>query len=136
MTFSVRQSEDGFFLMEVMVAISMIAIALTVAMGLQSRSISMASEAKFTTTASLLAQKKIAEIEAVPLEEVASESGDFGEDFPDYQWTLEINDLDLFQQEEVASRLKKIDLDVSWGENGTFHYYIRFYRFLKKDEKN
>lgn len=120
--------------MEVMIAISMIAIALTVALGLQSRSISMASEAKFITTASLLAQKKIAEIEATSLEEVSSQSGDFGEDFPDYQWTMEINDADLFQQEDVAGRLKKIDLDISWGGNDAYHYYLRLYRFLRNNE--
>ena len=134
MSFSTLKSEYGFLLMEVMIAISMIAIALTVALGLQSRSISMASEAKFTTTASLLAQKKIAEIEATSLEKITSESGDFGEDFPDYQWTMEINDTDLFQQEEVAGRLKKIDLDISWGGNDAYHYYLRLYRFLREKE--
>lgn len=134
MSLSTQQSEYGFLLMEVMIAISMIAIALTVALGLQSRSISLASEAKFTTTASLLAQKKIAEIEATPLDEITSESGDFGEDFPDYQWALEINNTDLFQQEEVAGRLKKIDLDIFWEGDDAYHYYIRLYRFLRKTE--
>jgi len=133
MSFSCRRSEYGFMLMEVMIAISMIAIAMTVALGLQSRSISMASEAKFTTTASLLAQKKIAEIEATPLEKVISESGDFGEDFPEYQWNVEINDTDIFQQEEVARRLKTIDLDISWGGDDAFLYSIRLYRFLREN---
>ena len=134
MSLSLQQSECGFLLMEVMIAISMIAIALTVALGLQSRSISLASEAKFTTTASFLAQKKIAEIEATPLDEITSDSGDFGEDFPDYQWTLEINNTNLFQQEEVAGRLKKIDLDIFWVGDDGYHYYIRLYRFLRQAE--
>ena len=55
---------SGFTLLEVMVAMAIIAIALTAVLGSQSKSLSLASEAKFSTTVALLAQSKMAEIEA------------------------------------------------------------------------
>jgi prepilin-type N-terminal cleavage/methylation domain-containing protein len=54
-----KRKSFGFTLLEVMVAMSIIAIALTAVLGSQSQSVSLASEAKFNTTAPLLAQSKI-----------------------------------------------------------------------------
>ena len=82
----------GFTLLEVMVAIAVIAIALTAALGSQSQSLSIASEAKFYTTATLLARQKMAEIDAGYLEDLSTDSGDFGEEFPNYRWEMTVND--------------------------------------------
>jgi general secretion pathway protein I len=54
-----RKENRGFTLLEVMVAIALIAIALTAVLGSQSQSVSLAGEARFNTTATLLAQSKI-----------------------------------------------------------------------------
>ena len=78
----------GFTLLEVMVAMAIIAIALTAVLGSQSQSVSLASEARFNTTASLLARAKMAEMEAMEAEDLAFDSGDFGEDFPGYMWKM------------------------------------------------
>ena len=80
----------GFTLLEVMVAMAIIAIALTAVFGSQSQSLTLASEAKFSTTAAFLAQSKMAEIEAQKPEDLTSDSGDFGEDFPGYLWELSL----------------------------------------------
>jgi len=122
----------GFTLLEVMVAMAIIAIALTAVLGSQSQSVSLASEAKFNTTAPLLAQSKIAEIEVAEQDDLAGDSGDFGEDFPGYTWELSVEDIVFEEPENVSDLLKKIDLKVSWGEEELYQYRLRLYRFFPK----
>ncbi|MCD6138391.1 MAG: prepilin-type N-terminal cleavage/methylation domain-containing protein [Deltaproteobacteria bacterium] len=130
---SVRfQKSPGFTLLEVMVAMAIIAIALTAVLGSQSQSVSLATEAKFSTTAVLLAQHKLAEIEAEKIGDLTSGSGDFGEDFPGYRWNLRVTDTSFDELEEISDRFKQIDLIVSWGEDDQYQYALRLYRFFTK----
>jgi type II secretion system protein I len=55
-------ANKGFTLLEVMIAVALIAIALTTLLGSQSQSVSFANSAKFETTAALLAQSKMSEM--------------------------------------------------------------------------
>lgn len=96
----------GFTLLEVMIAVAILAIALVAVFQSQSQSISMAGNARFLTTASLLAQGRMAEMEAIDPAGLRSGSGDFGEDYPDYVWRVEVTDTDL-------DILKKIELKVT-----------------------
>lgn len=125
-----RKAPPGFTLLEVMIAMAIIAIALTAVFGSQSQSVSLASEAKFDTTASLLAQSKMAEIDLMPVEEMVSDSGDFGEDFPGYSWQLSVSSVMSDMPGKVSDYLKRVDLTVSWGEDGRYQYRIREFRFL------
>ena len=120
----------GFTLLEVMVAMAIIAIALTAVFGSQSQSVGLAGEAKFNTTAPLLAQSKMAEIEIKKADDLTGDSGDFGEDFPEYVWEYTVDDVSLDQPENVDKHLKRIDLRISWGENEAYQYNLRMYRFL------
>ena len=125
----------GFTLLEVMVAIAVIAIALTAALGSQSQSLSIASEAKFYTTATLLARQKMAEIDAGYLEDLSTDSGDFGEEFPNYRWEMTVNDALYPVSEEASENLSQVDLVVSWGDNDLYKYRLRLYRFVPETEK-
>ena len=127
-----KRKPFGFTLLEVMVAMAIIAIALTAVLGSQSQSVSLASEAKFNTTAPLLAQSKIAEIEVAEQDDLAGGSGDFGEDFPGYTWELSVEDIAFEEPENVSDLLKRIDLKVSWGEEKLYQYRLRLYRFFPK----
>ena len=80
----------GFTLLEVMIAMAILAITLVAVYQSQSQSISMASDSRFLTTASLLAQSRMAAIDQADIRELTSANGDFGEDFPAYTWQLEI----------------------------------------------
>ena len=119
----------GFTLLEVMVAMVFIAITLMAVLDAQSGSLSRVCEAKFSTTASLLAQKKIAELEITKAEDLTSDSGDFGDDFPDYSWKLTTETPSFDSPENVSGHLKQIDLTISWGENELYSYSVRLYRF-------
>jgi general secretion pathway protein I len=129
-----KHKDVGFTLLEVMVAMAIIAIALTAVLGSQSQGVSLANEAKFNTTAPLLAQCKMAEIEAADPDDLADDSGDFGEDFPGYTWQLTVKDVVLEAPENVSERLRQCNLGVYWGEGGLYKYSIRLYRFSPKAE--
>jgi len=120
----------GFTLLEVMVAMSIIAIALIALLASQSQSISIASEAKFSTTAALLAQSKMAEIETRTEDELIYDSGDFGDDFPDYSWEMEVQDVVFTDEEEFTDYLKQVDLTIYWGEGKQYQYSLRLYHFV------
>ena len=96
----------GFTLMEVMVAMAILAIALVSIFQLQSQSISMATDSRFLTTAALLAQSKMVEVETQSTLSNKTESGDFGPDYPQYTWQLVIDDTQLLQ-------FKKIEVTVT-----------------------
>ena len=96
---------NGFFLMEVMIAMAILAIALVAVFQLQSQSISMSTDSRFMTTAALLAQSKMVEVEAGSTLGSHSEDGDFGPDYPQYTWHLEVGDTQL-------SQFKKIEVTV------------------------
>ena len=128
----IKKGDNGFTLLEVMVAIALIAIALMAVLGSQSQSISLAGEARFNTTAALLAQSKMAEIESQDPDELTADSGDFDEDFPGYAWELAVSNAMLDRPENVSDHLKQIDLTIAWGEDEQYQYVLRVYRFFPK----
>jgi len=125
---------SGFSLLEVMIATAIIAIALVAALGSQSQSVSLANEAKFTTTVAFLAQKKMAELEAKDVKDLISDGGDFGEDFPGYRWESEVTDVTLEGFEEASAFIKKIALTLYWGEDDTYRYGLTYYRFVPEED--
>jgi len=99
-----QKKAKGFTLMEVMIAMAILAIALVAVFQLQSQGISMSTDSRFMTTASLLAQSKMVEAEAGVSMANHREDGDFGPDYPQYTWHLEVSDTQLpqFKKIEVA----------------------------------
>lgn len=103
----IRAGHDGFTLLEVMIAMAILAIALVAVYQSQTQSLSMASDSRFLTTASLLAQGRMAEIDAANPLSLESGKGDFGEVHPDYRWEVAISDV------EELPLLKRIVLTVT-----------------------
>lgn len=120
----------GFTFLEIMVALAIIAIVLVSVYKMQSQTIAMSAEKRFYSTAPLLAAGKLAELEVLPLDEAGPQDGDFGKDFPDYRWSIDVQrvESDLFHDD--SSKLLRIDMDVSFHEN-QFVYHLRTYRFLQ-----
>ena len=107
----------GFTLLEVMIAMAILAITLVAIYQSQSQSVSMAADSRLLTTASLLAQGRMAEIDAVDPRSVVSGNGDFGEDYPGYTWQLEVSAV------EELPLLKKMTLTVTQGRLVTRNTY-------------
>ncbi len=95
------RSENGFTLMEVMVALSVVAIALTAIYRMHSQTLFMDTRGRFDTVATMLMGQKLADIDTMDLAELTSDSGDFGSAHPGYAWQI--------QSEKVASELLKAD---------------------------
>lgn len=122
------QTEKAFTLLEVMIAVSILAIALVALFGSQSRSLSQATEAHFNNVAPMLASLKLAEIQSgiVPLE---NDEGEFEDDFSDYSFKIEVSDalLESFQTlENIEPPLQQVTLTVSWSETN-FTYSLTHY---------
>jgi general secretion pathway protein I len=132
--FLVSDPSSGFTLLEVMMAIALMAIALTAVFGSQSQSLLVAGDAKFNTTAPFLAQSKMAEIEAEGGEDLTSGSGDFGEDFPGYLWELEVADVASVGPEGASDHLRLVDLVVSWEEDNRYQFRLRSCLFVPETE--
>ena len=122
-----KLSHKGFTLLEVIIAVAIIAIALTTLLGSQSQSVSFANSAKFETMAALLAQSKMSEITLQKKDTLASDSGDFGDDYPGYSWDIKVSDISIEGVYSISDYLKQIDLTVTWG---TFSYNLRLYQYV------
>ena len=118
----------GFTLLEIMVAVSIIAIVLVSIYKMQAQTISMNYEARFYATAPMLAQFKMTEQETKSLEDLTSDSGNFGDDFPGYTWSMDVDDVDSEALGNTAKDLKKIDVTISLNDD-EFTYSLRTYRF-------
>ena len=121
-------AEKGFTLLEVMVAMSIIAIALTSIFHVQFQTILLNNNARFDITAPLLARSRMARIENMLDDIPKEERGDFGEKYPGYSWHHLIEDVESETLgEEISGRLKKVEVVVSLNED-EFTYRIRAYR--------
>lgn len=121
---------SGFTLLEVMVALAVIATVLISVYQLHAQSLSLALETRFHSHAPFLAQQKIVELTAETTESVESGSGDFGEDYPELRWQLVVEAVESDFTETVPIHLMRIDLTVS-DSGGEYHYKMRTYRWIE-----
>jgi general secretion pathway protein I len=123
-------TSTGFTLLEVMVAMSIMAIVLVSVYRMHSQTLTMNTANKFYTQAPLLAQSKLVQLETGSSEIIAGDSGDFGEKFPGYSWNVTVEEVSSEALGEVANDLKRIDLSVSLNNN-EYVYNVRTYRLMR-----
>ncbi len=114
--------EKGFTLLEVMIAVAVIAMSFTALLSAQSQSLSIAARSRFESAAALLARQKLAELELSGFDSLSSGSGDFEDDFAAYHWQTEVTEL---TEDEVGIKgsggmLKSVELTVSGDEKENF----------------
>ena len=123
------KTEAGFTFLEVMVAFSIVALVLVGIYQLQTQNIALGVRARFNAIAPMLASLKITEIVSAPEDITASDSGDFGENFPGYSWQSEISDVESEYLEETSRRLKKIDVYVEAIDQGGGYHLCTYFFF-------
>jgi general secretion pathway protein I len=104
-----NRSERGFTLIEVLVALCIIAIAFGAIYKAQAQGISMTGESHDLTHAALLAQQKMAEVVST-LPSYGLRRGDFGPDYPGFVWEERVTGYT-----EFGADLRHVQVSVSWG---------------------
>jgi general secretion pathway protein I len=119
----------GFTLLEVMIAMAILAIGLTSLFGSQTSSVALATETRFNVQAPLLARLQLSTLLA-PEEGIYADNGDFGDEHPGFKWELTVDDAD-FQDSELLQKLndsmQHLILTITWGEE-LFSYQLDSYQ--------
>ena len=124
---------SGFTLLEVMVAVAVIAIAFVTLIGAQSQSVAIATDSRFDTMASLLAQGKLAEMSLLDYTALSDSTGDFGKEFPGFSWKTEVTELSEGDTgiKGSSGTLKAVDMTVLIEEDTNRSYTLRTIVFKK-----
>ncbi len=125
---------EGFTLLEVMVALAMVAIALTAVLGSQSQGVSLAAEARFSTTAPLLAHSILARYETMDPQELMDSSGNFGDDFPCYVWDVSIEKPFFHDPLNVADYLRRVEVVVAREGIAGLRYTLWRYLYVPANQ--
>ena len=123
-----RCRRNGFTIMEVMVALAILSIALTGIFRLHGQTMMVSSTARFYNIAPTLAQAKLSEIERKDYNTIGNATGDFGDNYPGYQWSIQIEDVQTDLATEDYYHLAQINIDISRNEKNI--YQLRTYRFF------
>jgi general secretion pathway protein I len=106
-----RNRVQGFTLLEVMVAVAILAIALVAILKANVQSLDSLITSRERTTAFLLLASKLAEVEAAGPANWNEFQGDFGEDYPGFSWQVET-------EPTLTDKLTKVAVIVDWGSDG------------------
>lgn len=121
------KSSRGFTLLEVMIALAIVSVALVSLLSLANRSIGVQARLERLTQATLLAQRKMGDVEAAAqTETVATQAteGSFEPPFEDYRWRL------AFEETPLAE-VRKVTVVVAWGDEGR-NERVEIDSFLKR----
>jgi prepilin-type N-terminal cleavage/methylation domain-containing protein len=104
-----RGRDSGFTLLEVMVAMAVLATAFTALLGLHVRNLEVVARDQAYLEAVLLARTLMTEVELQGAVEVGETSGDFEAlfpgQYPGFRWERSVSDLGLFDTREVRVRV-------------------------------
>ncbi len=124
----------GFTLLEVMIAVSIIALVFVSIFRMQSGTIRLAEAGTFNTLAPVLANQVLLEMEQ-DLEDQTRSSGEFEGRYSGYKWASEVSDnlLDLeFIDEDYSKGFKKITLRIM-DKNEHHTYEVTTWRYAVEE---
>jgi general secretion pathway protein I len=107
------QNPKGFTLLEVLVALAVLAVALVSLLGLQNRNLLLTMQAERLSTATLLAQEMLTRTQLEGPEAARVTSGDFSrlhpQQYPEFRWHRTVRPAPL-------EGLWELRVGVTWGE--------------------
>lgn len=105
-----RRAQHGFTLLEVMVALAILATAFTALLGLHAQNLKTIARERGYTEALFLARERLAQIELQGAPDIGTSSGDFESlypgEYPGYVWELSVIPTPMLQDiREVTVRV-------------------------------
>ncbi|HDI60911.1 MAG TPA: prepilin-type N-terminal cleavage/methylation domain-containing protein [Desulfobacteraceae bacterium] len=112
----------GFTLMEVVVALAVLAVVLVSVFRMQTGNLGVVERLNFNTRAAMLAQAKMAELDATGIDDNLETQGDFGDEAPGYHWQVTVNPRDDELLGQAAQRLYRIEIRIDLNQDeSVFH---------------
>ena len=118
--------KNGFTLLEVMVALLIIATSFVVLLHTRNQSVTAADYAKRTTVATLLASERMSEIEQEDFPDTGEDSSNFGDDYPGYRWKTSVSDT-------AYENIREVKVEVMW-DDGSSERSIGLVNYVRKKE--
>jgi general secretion pathway protein I len=103
------KQQRGFTLLEIIVALAVLAVALVALLTLRNRDIALQAHARHLVTATSLAKAKLEEFNRVAEADHTESSGDFGEHYPGYAWSWDV-------QPTPVPKWIELTVTVTWPE--------------------
>ena len=125
------RSPDGFTLLEVVVALAVLAVVIVSALRLQTQNVRMTEAVAFRVTAPLLAASRLGDLAAEGYASPLHDHGDFGDDRPGYGWQLSVEETGADPLAGVGRRLKKIALRIDYND-GEYVYQLQTRRLAPR----
>jgi prepilin-type N-terminal cleavage/methylation domain-containing protein len=102
---------SGFTFLEVVVSLAVMSVGIVAVLEAFSAASRLSLQDEYITTATHLAISKMEEVEKETAITAGAQEGDFGDDFPDFRWTLDIEDSPI-------SGLETVTVTVKWEAAG------------------
>ena len=115
----------GFTLLEVMIAMAILALAMPILLGLRNWDLNLHSRAADITAATMLAQEKLIEAELSPVYPIGETTGDFRNSPPGYQVPFDIADrAQRYRWKRIITTtpltaVREVKIQILWEQGAT-----------------
>ncbi|HJN16213.1 MAG TPA: type II secretion system protein [Armatimonadota bacterium] len=118
----------GFTLLEVIVSLAIMGVGIVAVIEAYGAAMRLSLQDEFLTTATFLASGKMEEVIKETYITAGQDEGDFGEEFPDFTWSVEIADSEI-------EGLELVTVTVYWSV-ATLDDYLVLSTALRENDPN